>query len=283
MRARFVLPIVAVIVAHCFGVTAQQQPVRVNPTPTQPTAPTAPSRPAPSQQNVVVRPVGPVTPVAEPMNAQAIRAVAIQSNPPAGATPAEQAELRQVAELAKKGDFGGMNEKWLRSVNGAAKRDKRYQEWIELESWNNYVLHQAYIAPDPELNRAADKIRFYDAQQDAARARRNELTQAKASVVQPTTQTLTVRRLNLSENYDPNWFGNQLGGPAPTEQIPRGSVDEEIRKVDTQLSRLGDDAQLANVDLQNKLQKQQQILQTMSNVSKMLHDTAMSVIRKIGS
>jgi hypothetical protein len=44
----------------------------------------------------------------------------------------------------------------------------------------------------------------------------------------------------------------------------------------------GDDAQLANVDLQNILQKQQQSLQMMSNISKMLYDTAMAVIRKIG-
>ena len=43
-----------------------------------------------------------------------------------------------------------------------------------------------------------------------------------------------------------------------------------------------DDAQLANVDLQNVLQKQQQTLQMMSNISKMLNDTAMAVIRKIG-
>lgn len=48
------------------------------------------------------------------------------------------------------------------------------------------------------------------------------------------------------------------------------------------LNSVGDDAQLANVDLQNVLQKQQQTLQMMSNISKMLYDTAMSVIRKIG-
>lgn len=47
-------------------------------------------------------------------------------------------------------------------------------------------------------------------------------------------------------------------------------------------STIGDDAQLANIDLQNQLQKQQQTLQTMSNVSKMLHDTAMAIIRKVG-
>lgn len=35
-------------------------------------------------------------------------------------------------------------------------------------------------------------------------------------------------------------------------------------------------------DLQNAMQRQQQTLQTMSNISKILHDTAMAVIRKIG-
>ena len=52
--------------------------------------------------------------------------------------------------------------------------------------------------------------------------------------------------------------------------------------LEQKLSSVGDDAQLANIDLQNKLQQQQQTLQTMSNVSKMLHDTAMAIIRKIG-
>jgi hypothetical protein len=44
----------------------------------------------------------------------------------------------------------------------------------------------------------------------------------------------------------------------------------------------GDDAQLANIDLQNMLQKQQQTVQMLSNVSKVLRDTSLAVIRKIG-
>ena len=47
-------------------------------------------------------------------------------------------------------------------------------------------------------------------------------------------------------------------------------------------SKAMDDSQLANIDLQSALQKQQQTMQMMSNVSKMLHDTSMAVIRKIG-
>lgn len=56
----------------------------------------------------------------------------------------------------------------------------------------------------------------------------------------------------------------------------------KIEQMESDLAAVGEDAQLANVDLQQVLQRQQQALQQMSNMSKMLHDTAMSVIRKIG-
>ena len=68
--------------------------------------------------------------------------------------------------------------------------------------------------------------------------------------------------------------------PAATTSLE--GVEAEIRKWEEKLNTIGDDAQLANVDLQNILQKQQQTLQMMSNISKMLYDTAQSVIRKMG-
>jgi hypothetical protein len=60
-------------------------------------------------------------------------------------------------------------------------------------------------------------------------------------------------------------------------------LDNEIARWEERLSTLGDDAQLANVDLQNILQKQQQALQMLSNISKAQHDTAMAIIRKLGA
>ncbi len=53
------------------------------------------------------------------------------------------------------------------------------------------------------------------------------------------------------------------------------SSQEEI------LSTIANDDQAANIDLQNMLQKQTQTMQTISNVSKMLQDTAKAVIRNI--
>ena len=73
---------------------------------------------------------------------------------------------------------------------------------------------------------------------------------------------------------------NLLIGQAISPML--GGVKSELAALEVQPNTVGDDAQLANVDLQNMLQKQQQTLQMLSNISKMLHDTAMAVIRKIG-
>ncbi len=55
-----------------------------------------------------------------------------------------------------------------------------------------------------------------------------------------------------------------------------------LSELKEQLNSVGDDAQLANVDLQNILQRQQQNLQMMPAIPKMFYDTAVAVIRKIG-
>ena len=57
---------------------------------------------------------------------------------------------------------------------------------------------------------------------------------------------------------------------------------QRLRTLAAKLQGVGDDAQLANVDLQDVLQKQQKTMEMMSNISKMMHDTAMAIIRKIG-
>ena len=55
----------------------------------------------------------------------------------------------------------------------------------------------------------------------------------------------------------------------------RGNYDQQLQSV-------GDDAQLANLDLQSYMQKQQRTMQMLSSMMKTSHDTAMAVIRKMG-
>ena len=68
------------------------------------------------------------------------------------------------------------------------------------------------------------------------------------------------------------------------------SVDQQIKSLDTgikvmeqKLASLGDDKQMSQMQmqLQDAMNKQQQTLQTMSNVSKMLHDTAKAAINNV--
>lgn len=59
-------------------------------------------------------------------------------------------------------------------------------------------------------------------------------------------------------------------------------VAEQLAALERRMHSVGDDAQLANVDLQQVLQRQQQVLQTMTALAKMLNDTMTAVIRKIG-
>jgi len=68
-------------------------------------------------------------------------------------------------------------------------------------------------------------------------------------------------------------------------RLGKGTSSRELdeRALDGVTGGTGDDEQLANVDLQNTLQKQQQTLQMMSNIHKMLYDSSSSIIRKIGS
>ncbi len=72
-----------------------------------------------------------------------------------------------------------------------------------------------------------------------------------------------------------------LGADVATTASPE-ALESKIKELEEKLNTIGDDAQLANVDLQNILEKQQQMLQALSTISKLLYDTAMTVIRKIG-
>ncbi len=90
-------------------------------------------------------------------------------------------------------------------------------------------------------------------------------------------------------------FSRLGGGPvehqrsAAAEQ-PRQRIERQqdvlarLRRLQDQvLDQVGDDAQLANVDLQSALQVQQQAIQLVETIAKLINDTDTAIIRKIGS
>lgn len=112
-----------------------------------------------------------------------------------------------------------------------------------------YVLRESYLQTTEDLRFYAEKVRYF-----------NE------------TKKLIRDYLSKLREFEQGMKDEEL----------KSEVDGHIKILEEKLSSADDDAQLANVDLQNVLQKQQQTLQMMSNISKSLYDCAQAIIRKIG-
>ena len=159
-----------------------------------------------------------------------------------------------------------------------------------------HVLRESYLQTTEDLRYYAEKVKYFNQCKKAIReylqALRCVERKLKAAVQaaadtpgtdQPKQFSKLLEQHAQAFNVGP--LERELGLPA---RVPADHVDSlhafdvEIAKWEEKLNTIGDDAQLANVDLQNILQKQQQTLQMMSNISKMLYDTAQSVIRKMG-
>lgn len=163
-----------------------------------------------------------------------------------------------------------------------------------------HVLRESYLQATEDLRYYAEKVRHFNNTKKAVRDYLAELRKFRASALSTARrQGADLCRLDrkdqaiLAKTFASHAQAHELDDvaqelciparvPAPgVDSVER--LDREIARWEEKLNSIGDDAQLANVDLQNVLQKQQQALQMLSNISKQMHDTVMSVIRKIGS
>ena len=162
------------------------------------------------------------------------------------------------------------------------------------------VLRESYLQSMEDLKDYANKVKHFNQQKKAIReylkalrcvrsqllaeARERGLDITRPSGDDAKQLSRLLQRHAHAFEVGPVEFEIGLSSRAPADKVDSlDAISDEIERWEEKLNSIGDDAQLANVDLQNALQKQQQVLQMMSNISKMLHDTAMSIIRKMGS
>ena len=145
---------------------------------------------------------------------------------------------------------------------------------MDVNALVQFVLHQAYQESQADLQSYADRVRLHNEQKEAIRGELSRLRAFKSSLERGDRRT----------DFRPNMsVWRAISNYRPQAVIKStDSIDALLSEWEEELQTIGDDAQLANVDMQNMLQKQQQTMQMMSNISKMLYDTAMAVIRKIG-
>jgi len=139
-----------------------------------------------------------------------------------------------------------------------------------------YVLRASYLEANEDLKSMADKVKYFN---DLKKQLREEITSARSDVAGPQPWPMKRRVVVFRKTY--------VRGAEPVERkedrvITKRELEAALSDYEKLLSAVGEGDQLANLDLQSALQRQQQTLQTMSQISKQLHDTAMAVIRKIG-
>jgi hypothetical protein len=197
-----------------------------------------------------------------------------------GLGEADQLRLRLVvALLRERRNDEGLDE-WQLLLTSTTQAQA--QTAIDPNALVQYVLREAYLENAGDLSDYASKVQYFNQVKKELRA---ELEHAR---------DLQATYGKADARFPPN--GVQVREPvlpAPEGQPLRVTFGERTltspkaladhtSALEASLQTVGDDAQLANVDLQNCLQKQQQTLQMISQIAKQLHDTAMAIIRKIG-
>jgi hypothetical protein len=177
-----------------------------------------------------------------------------------------------VAKL-RAGDVQGANRDW--EALATAIRHRR--DGTDLRAVALVAVRQAYLDVNPPLRDAADRVRLAHETREAISRHLAALRGHSASLRGGARVTVPavaeVRRFQPGRDSLLAWRQASMS---------KSELDAYLKAMEEKLNAVGDDAQLANVDLQNQLQKQQQTLQMLSTISKQLSDTAMAVIRKIG-
>ena len=183
-------------------------------------------------------------------------------------------QVKEIVSLLRAGKTTEAQSRWSQFIEKMAAGGGA----IDPNALVQHVLRESYLQTTEDLRFYADKVKYFNEQKAAVRKYLAALREYD-SRMKDSKGAFEGRVPVLRDSYAPG--ASAIKGTVARAIPDRAALRDEIKKWEEKLNGMGDDAQLANVDLQNILQKQQQTLQMMSNISKMLHDTAQAVIRNI--
>jgi hypothetical protein len=189
---------------------------------------------------------------------------------PAGLTSAQRGKLDAVVVKLRAGQVAAAREAWGGFVSGYATRANAGQVPV-LMRW---ALREGVIETSPALALAADRARFVAEQREEVAALVARLRAIRLQMKAPAPTPHTVLTPTFSK-------GALAVASRSTKTLTPVQLDALIKALESKLQTLGQGAQMAQIDLQNALQQQQQTLQILSNISKQMHDTSQSIIANL--
>ena len=136
------------------------------------------------------------------------------------------------------------------------------------------VVRESYLATTEDLKYYAEKVKYYNSAKKRLREHANRMRDDLKEMHNASDSLhKKLKKVEKSAKRLRRDWKHHLSVVSDFENY--------IQEYEEKLSTIGDDSQLANLDLQNSVQKLTQSLQMMSNISKQMHDTAMAIIRNI--
>ncbi len=148
---------------------------------------------------------------------------------------------------------------------------------LDVDAAIGEVIREARSEAERNVQRSRSKVQFYEALRNEIRKELDHVRSARADYEKGTRTPLQRKIFELK----PGTTGKVVTRPASVI-TERTDINRYIVELEAELRSVGDDTQLANIELQSALQKQQQTLQTLSSISNSLNDTAMNVTHKMG-
>lgn len=198
-------------------------------------------------------------------------------------TKKQQSQLNQIAAMvaSDKPKKNRIKRRWRKLIRQLAKKNRGQ---VDVRGLVRQVEQKARARIKKSTQPQANAVKDY-----------TKLKQAMRAELARTRRALKNVKAGKSVSFRPRPIPSPVRSPKvrnpavrfqssnpPKIMTDEQALEEYIKKWEQELQTVGDDAELANIEMQNMLQKQQQTMQMMSNISKMLHDTAMAVIRKMG-
>ena len=164
-------------------------------------------------------------------------------------------------------------------------RAPRSMDPAEMTQW---IMRQAYADNTLDMRAYAMRLEYYTnlkahLREELNRARIHRSDHAPKPGEKTMTQALVKKQVSLEPNVDEegNWH---LREPQDGDTIEGAdAMQDYIRELEQAMQTAGDDTQMAHIELQAMTQRQQQMLNTLSSLSKAQHETSMAILRKIGT
>jgi hypothetical protein len=181
---------------------------------------------------------------------------------PNALTGQEQQALREIAGRIKAHDTRSATDGWSTLVTTLNRKGIP----ADINELIQFVMREAYLQSNNDLQFYADKVKRFN----------EEKKQCRREMADRRSEIADLERKQLERRP----VGKPPQPPDPYA-VQSAALTKSLRQLEERCSKLNDEGQTANVDMQNMLQRQQQALQMMSNVLKQMHDAAMAIIKNI--